>query len=317
VYNLSTVTNTQSHQTHIMLSKTLPPLLALSTLFAPTTAIPSRTHCLCTIHDTTTTTNPNVLLEPLPPSEDDSAILPPYTSVNPSDTCTPLGPQLENLRATHPEQYADFLSHALSTTTIAEDASATSSTFRLVLSAQPGLAAMGIILPSVPPAFSSSSHQKITCRTSPSTSAYTSSLITLFVLQVIVGFAILACIAECVTIALRRYGYMPQSNSNTRLDGILARPNLRITTAQRPGMLRSQSHGSIPARPALRLSGEEKRLLAVPAEQAVFSPGVDKKQRSYRNGTWTPRSMAGAKKEFAAYVVDDVDEDDELKRPVM
>jgi hypothetical protein len=81
-------------------------------------------------------------------------------------------------------------------------------------------------------------------------------------------------------------------------------------------MLRSQSHDSIPARPALRLSGEEKRLLAVPADQAVFSPGVEKKQQSYRNGTWTPRA-AGAKKEFAAYVVDDVEDDDELKRPVM
>lgn len=96
------------------------------------------------------------------------------------------------------------------------------------------------------------------------------------------GLAVLACAAECVTLVLR-------CMSRT-----------------------SQEH--IPEKPALRLSGEEKRLMAVPSIDVIFSPGGDKKMRAYRSGDWTPRSATG-KKEFEAYVVEE--DDDELSRPVM
>jgi hypothetical protein len=286
-----------------MLSNIITPLLTLSALLTTTSAFPSRTHCLCTIVDANAA---RFLPESLPNSEDPSIIPSEYTSAAQSDICTNLGPELESLRDAKPDQYADFISHAL-TTTISQDASSTaeqrpiSTTILLQLSAQNSFANLGAVLPSEPPA---PSQQRIVCRTEvQGVPAYQNSLITLFVVQVIIGLAILACVAECVTLALR--WYVPRTPPRPR-------PNLHVLTSL-PRMSRSNNE-HVPERPALRLSGEEKRLLAIPEEQVIFSPGVDKKQRSYRNGTWTPRLSSG-RKEFEAYVVEE--DDDELSRPVM
>ncbi|KAL1611890.1 hypothetical protein SLS60_000112 [Paraconiothyrium brasiliense] len=64
-----------------------------------------------------------------------------------------------------------------------------------------------------------------------------------------------------------------------------------------------------PTRPAgLRLSGEEKRLLAVPATERedMRSPGVEKKLRAYASPGWKSQRYSYTE-----------DEDDELNRPVM
>jgi len=287
-----------------MLSNAVTPLLTLtlSSLLATTTAFPSRTNCLCTILDTTN--DAHFLPESLPTSEDPSVIPSEYTSASPASICTNLGPELENMRASKPDQFSDFISRALPTT-ISEDATSTveerplSTTVLLHLSAQNEFANLGVVLPSAPEA---RSPPRIVCRAEmDSVPAYQDSLITLFVMQVIVGLVLLAGVAECVTLALR--WYIPRT---------IPQPNLHILTTD--SRMSRPVHELIATRPALRLSGEEKRLVAVPSEQCVLSPGTDKKQRSYRNGTWTPR-LASGKKEYEAWVVEE--DDDELSRPVM
>jgi hypothetical protein len=66
---------------------------------------------------------------------------------------------------------------------------------------------------------------------------------------------------------------------------------------------------AIPGRPArLRLSGEERRLLAIPVldRSDMRSPGIEKKMRAYASPGW--------KAQRYAYIED---EDDEFNRPVM
>jgi hypothetical protein len=279
-------------QKKTMISRTILPVLSLAALLTTTTsAFPSRTHCRCTI----TESNSHFLPESIPTSE--------YTDTAPFDVCTTLGPELEDFRATKPEQYTHFISQAL-TATPSEDATSTDgekplpTTVLLQLAVRNGLGNLGVV---VPRASATRSGQAIVCRTEiHSSSKYQDSLITLVVVQVIVGLAILACVAECITLALRRYVVHTDSY-----------PPSHVLTPDRRLSSSTQEH--IPKRPALRLSGEEKRLLAIPVED-ISSPGLDKKLRLYRNGDWTPK-LAGAKREFEAYVTEE--DDDELSRPVM
>lgn len=289
-----------------MLSRTILPLLSLGPLLfsTPTAAFPSRTHCACTVADPSATRfNP----ESLPASE--------YMERSPPDSCARLGPALESLHAAHPDLYAEFLAHTRHTQqwqgqrtpTAAGEQRPLSTTLLLQLSADRDLSRLGVVLPpsgaarpqpTAPP--------RIVCKTQIHRfPTYQDSLITLFVLKVIVCLAILACVAEFVTLALR--WYVPRAR------GAYPRPQLHVLT---PAAFRTprSSFDHVPEKSALRLSGEERRLLAVPAAEGLFSPGVDKKQRLYRSGDWTPRSGSG-KKEFEAYVVEE--DDDELSRPVM
>lgn len=286
-----------------MLPQSIIPLFSLLLLFStPISAFPSRTHCACTLVDTTTTRfNP----ESLPASE--------YTEKTPPDACARLGPALESLHAAHPDLYAEFLAHTPSApgrpTPAAGEARPLSTTLLLQLSAHRELAGLGVVLPSIHSAGPNAAQPqgtappRIVCKTQihrfPSVH---DSLITLVVLKVLVALAVLAFVAECVTLALR--WYVP------RAGGAADRPQLHVLTR---GWRRS-SFEHVPEKSALRLSGEERRLLAVPVAEGLFSPGVDKKQRLYRSGDWTPRLGSG-KKEFAAYVVEE--DDDELSRPVM
>ncbi|KAJ4357452.1 uncharacterized protein N0V89_002027 [Didymosphaeria variabile] len=64
-----------------------------------------------------------------------------------------------------------------------------------------------------------------------------------------------------------------------------------------------------PGRPTvLRLSGEEKRLLAIPATERddMRSPGAEKKMRAYASPGWKSQRYSYTE-----------DEDDEFNRPVM
>ncbi|KAF2691587.1 hypothetical protein K458DRAFT_2901 [Lentithecium fluviatile CBS 122367] len=292
-----------------MVSRTIVSLLSIAALFLGTaTAFPSRTHCLCTILDSSSTPKSHRYnAESIPPTEHPDAPPREYREAPPHNICSMLGPELENLRAEKPDLYTEFISHAL-TTTIAEDATSTdeerplSTTVLLQLAARKGFASLGVVLPSAP---AEKSRERIVCRTEiESSPTYQDSLITLFVLQVIVGLAVLACVAEGITLALRWYvpsGFYPRDPLEDHI--------LTLDTRMSRSALEH-----VPEKPALRLSGEEKRLLAVPEQEMMFSPGVDKKQRSYRNGDWTPR-LASGKKEFEAYVVEE--DDDELSRPVM
>lgn len=68
----------------------------------------------------------------------------------------------------------------------------------------------------------------------------------------------------------------------------------------------------------LRLSGAEKRLLAIPTgpQQAdlVCSPGAEKKLRAYETTRYFVTQASSGRREFIAY---DDDSDDEANRPVM
>jgi hypothetical protein len=67
----------------------------------------------------------------------------------------------------------------------------------------------------------------------------------------------------------------------------------------------------------LRLSGEEKTLLAVPLTNSgdfMYSPGVQKKLRAYETAKYFVSEGSNGKREFVAYESED---DDEVNRPVM
>jgi hypothetical protein len=68
----------------------------------------------------------------------------------------------------------------------------------------------------------------------------------------------------------------------------------------------------------LRLSGAEKRLLAIPTgpQQAdlVSSPGAEKKMRAYETTRYFVTKSPSGRREFIAY---EDDSDDEANRPVM
>ena len=68
----------------------------------------------------------------------------------------------------------------------------------------------------------------------------------------------------------------------------------------------------------LRLSGAEKRLLAIPTgpQQAdlVCSTGAEKKLRAYETTRYFVTQASSGRREFIAY---DDDSDDEANRPVM
>jgi hypothetical protein len=83
----------------------------------------------------------------------------------------------------------------------------------------------------------------------------------------------------------------------------------------------SDCSSPLPSPPAnsLRLSGAEKRLLAIPEsysynQDAMFSPGADKKMRAYETTRYFVSQGKSGRREFIAY---DDDSDDEVNRPVL
>ena len=69
---------------------------------------------------------------------------------------------------------------------------------------------------------------------------------------------------------------------------------------------------------SLRLTGAERRLLAIPTgpqeTDSVFSPGAEKKLRAYETTRYFVTQASSGRREFIAY---DDDSDDEANRPVM
>ncbi|KAI4945419.1 hypothetical protein J4E86_009306 [Alternaria arbusti] len=69
---------------------------------------------------------------------------------------------------------------------------------------------------------------------------------------------------------------------------------------------------------SLRLTGAERRLLAIPTgpqeADSVFSPGAEKKLRAYETTRYFVTQASSGRREFIAY---DDDSDDEANRPVM
>ncbi|KAF1958542.1 hypothetical protein CC80DRAFT_14364 [Byssothecium circinans] len=288
-----------------MVSKTIISTLALTSTITTTYALPSRTHCRCTIIDAS---KPNGFIsqnpERITPPSNSPYRSPPIKNAPPhsqTDVCLTLGPELENFRHTNPKAYSDFLSHSASTEVWVDPTSSPSqtsthstptaqetplsTTVLLRLAAQRGLQGLGVVLPSSP---TQRPQQRIVCRAEhvQSYTTYQDSMYTLLALQIIVAFAVLACVVEGVVLTVRWF----------RDDG----PET------------AETH-SLSTRTALRLSGDEKLLRAFPSDEPIFSPGADKKFRSYRATAWHPSPVTNEKRVFEAWV----DEDDEMNRPVM
>lgn len=180
-----------------MVSTTLVSALSLSTLFATTSlALPSTSHCRCTISDD----------ENVSPNRFQSDSPSDFPAIDTTDRCTGLGSELEALRDAEPGLYADFMSaqsvivpsnHLDSP----DEEGPEFTTVILSLAARNGFQNLGVVLPD---ADAERSQERIVCREElESFGAYEHNVITLLILQCIVGVAVIACIAEGVTVAYR------------------------------------------------------------------------------------------------------------------
>lgn len=186
-----------------MLSKTLFSALTSALLLATSTAaLPSRTHCRCTITPADAA--------PSPPSTYRDSLENPDTLIQttptPPDLCVALGPAIENARTTNPALYESYISK---TDRQLLDAASTaqkplSTTILLRLAAQQGFQSAGSVLPS-PSARDGA--ERIECRAETggeeAWSAYQVSWVTLVVLQVVVALVVVACVAEGVMFGMR------------------------------------------------------------------------------------------------------------------
>ncbi|PVI06530.1 hypothetical protein DM02DRAFT_424769 [Periconia macrospinosa] len=287
-----------------MVNPSIIPLLWIATAISHTSALPSRTHCRCTILDASSPSgiisqNPEMVSSPQRPSLHRHRQ---SSQLSQSDVCHALGPELENFRYTNPKAYSDFIAHSSSTevwvdpsspaaapqSTPTQEEAPLSTTILLQMASRRGMNALGVVASS---GQSRRQEPRIRCTTEEVQDfrAYQDSVYTLLALQVIVAFAVLACVVEGVMLTVR--WFRNDSEDDDDVDDAPSRSK----------------------KPALRLSGAEKRLRAFPSSEPIFSPGVDKKMRSYRSQTWTPSPVYSEKKVFDAWV----DEDDEMNRPVM
>ncbi|KAI4692042.1 uncharacterized protein J4E84_003010 [Alternaria hordeiaustralica] len=135
----------------------------------------------------------------------------------------------------------------------------------------------------------SSPHRRIVCHAESmlSTPEFHSSFVGLWALQMIVVVAILACVAEGLHLG-------------------------------KQWMKNNSSPEPVSEKSSLRLTGAERRLLAIPTgpqeADSVFSPGAEKKLRAYETTRYFVTQASSGRREFIAY---DDDSDDEANRPVM
>jgi hypothetical protein len=164
-------------------------LFATTFLFSTAAvAAPTRTHCRCTI---VTDAAPAAIITPSV-----AHWTPTESSSNPiaGDTCSNLGPELENFQHTEPDLYASYVSkpggdlqRPLAGNVLVKFAAANANINEPRPTARP--------------------HQRIVCRSEADPfTAYHGSFVTLWALQIVVAIAILACIAEGVHLSLRWYG---------------------------------------------------------------------------------------------------------------
>ncbi|KAF1974267.1 hypothetical protein BU23DRAFT_113129 [Bimuria novae-zelandiae CBS 107.79] len=267
-----------------MFSHTLLSALATALLLTTTSALPSRTHCRCTITST----------EPSRPSTyhdslaNPDTLIPFTTPSSPPDLCAALGTSLENLRHTNPALYESYVTksdeRAVADATAAQKPLST--TILLRMAAAQGFQNLGFVLPSVDARKEEEERprERIECRSEEADAeawaAYQFSWVTLVVLRMAVALVVVACMAEGAVLGWRWLS----SRARNSVDVLPAHPS------------------------SLRLSGEEKRLFAAPLVDwtEMRSPGVEKKMHVYASPLW--------KSQRFSYVED---EDDEFNRPVM
>lgn len=135
--------------------------------------------------------------------------------------------------------------------------------------------------------------ERIVCRSEAweEMEGYQDLLPNLWVSQIIIAVAILACVAEGIHLGMR---------------WISQRYNNSASTPPSP-----QTH-------RLHLPGSEKTLLAIPPTDPsldfLASPGSEKKSRAYETMRFHVQQSSAGPRQFIAY---DDEDDDEANRPVM
>jgi hypothetical protein len=169
-------------------------LFAATFLLSTTSAAPTRTHCRCTV---VADAAPAAIYTP-------SAAhwTPAESSPSPiaSDICSNLGPELENFQHTEPDLYAAYLSRT-------ERPSSTNDNQRVFPSSAGEAELRKRGESGSEPRPTTRPRQRIVCHSEldPFT-AYQTSFVTLWILQIIVAIAIMACVAEGIHLSLRWYG---------------------------------------------------------------------------------------------------------------
>lgn len=163
------------------------PLLALVSTFAPIViAVPTRTHCRCTIVDA---------------NSEPATYTPILDASRRPDICNNLGPELEYFNHAEPELYEAYINQQnagnQASATPTKDAAQSPTTVVLMkLGIKNGLSFKGSSLPRP----TERPSQRIVCHSEPEVSSvYHDSQITLYILQIIIALAVLGCIAEGIT----------------------------------------------------------------------------------------------------------------------
>ncbi|KAF1947313.1 hypothetical protein EJ02DRAFT_139939 [Clathrospora elynae] len=265
-----------------MLAKLSAPIFASLLLSTTTQAAPTRTHCRCNIvaDDTpalATYTPLTAHWSPSNPSPSSSAA---------NDICASLGPELEKFQHTKPDLYESYIRKSQLGSPSDEEIPIPT-TVLLDFAGRKGDGDQESKNAPRP-------HQKIICYSELDTfSAYQSSFLGLWALQIVIVVSILACLAEGVHLGMR-------------------------WMAQREKKQQTQKYQQQPSeRSRLRLAGAEQRLLAIPPaylNDSIFSPGAEKKIRAYESTRYFLKQSPSGHREFIAYEDED---DDEADRPVM
>lgn len=258
-----------------------------------------------------------------------------------SNLCAALGPALENLRHTDAELYASYISQTLSAEeeearqrseaspdATREEKPVETSVLLRIAAAQGfqgwGVGEGGEYAEGDEQRGSEDGGLRIRCWAAETRGSegeadaerwtvYEVSWVTLVVLQIVVGLVVVACAAEGVVLV---WGWYVSSSSFPLLSFQYANPPPRLsrscTTPETPLLTTTFT------RPApLRLDGDEKRLLATPAQHQhpdrplfLRSPGIEKKLRAYSAPDYD-RSTARWQLRHGE------DDDDECDGPVM
>lgn len=307
-----------------MLLNTLSTSLLTIILFSTTTlAAPTRTHCRCQIVSNTVPTpaiytpaaahwtpvNPS----PANASPSPNAFVPAPVAL---DVCTSLGSELERFRHTEPELY-DLYMHGSgnSDAAVAQKPIPTS----VLLNRKETAHAQSSEQQSR--ALSPENGSRIVCFSEQQTTErfsaeFQSSFLGLWALQIIVVVTVLACVAEGVHLGKNWYVPSPHSPPISPVEYLHTDNHHRFQYYKEVNT--SASPSSPGSNNSLRLSGAEKRLLAIPTDpqvaDAVCSPGAEKKLKAYEATRYFVTQGKSGRREFIAY---EDDSDDEVNRPVM
>ncbi|KAH7078446.1 hypothetical protein FB567DRAFT_136228 [Paraphoma chrysanthemicola] len=255
--------------------------LFASTLFLSTTsAAPTRTHCRCTI---VTDVPPAAIFTP-------SAAhwSPAESSPSPiaADICSNLGPELENFQHTKPDLYESYLAQTEGHSQKADQQRPLTATVLVDFSSRSGLSRRN--QGNEEPRPTTRPNQRIVCHSETDAfTAYQSSFVTLWALQIIIAIAILACIAEGIHLSVQWY-------------------KTSQSTSQRNRVL--QSMGGM-----MRLPGSQKLWMAL----STSRPGETVSEKDPHNCEATPILIVEAPNGERVVIAYEEDDDDEMYRPVM